>query len=77
MSFKPVSPRLTNHPLVEEVEDDRHNDNGYWCYLMPGWINYMHEVHHVHEDTVAECLSILKCVEACSCDECGRLIARQ
>jgi hypothetical protein len=59
------------HAIIEDVSDERDNEDGYWVYLKSGWINKLHEVHMVHEDTLAECADQLKnFVETCSCDDC-------
>lgn len=64
--------------LVEEVIDERNDDNGYWVYLMPGYINTSTEVHMVHEDTVTEVLYQLRyCVKRCECDECKGIIEKR
>lgn len=56
---------------IHSISDERCNGDGYWVYLMPGWINTMHGVHHIHEDTPQDCVSQLKdCVEPCDCEDC-------
>lgn len=70
-----MSKTLKRHRLVEAVEDDRRNDNGWWCYLKPGWINTLTDTHCVHEDTVRECLDQLaNHCEPCKCGDCEALI---
>lgn len=69
-----MSKALKKHKLVEEVEDDRANDNGWWAYLKPGWRS-LEQTHQVHEDTVRECLEQLRYCEPCDCDECKQLQA--
>jgi hypothetical protein len=71
-----MSKNLRAHRLVEQVEDDRHNDNGYWCYLKPGFVCELTDTHCVHEDTVSECLRVLRdMVVPCDCPECKELCA--
>ena len=61
-------------PLVEEISDERSMGDGYWIYLVPGYINTMTEVHMVHEDTVKECLIHLRnYIKPCNCEECKKL----
>lgn len=56
---------------IDEILDERGDDNGYWIYFKPGWINEMTETHCIHEDTVRECLRQLRnYVKPCTCREC-------
>ena len=63
--------KLAADPRVDEIWDE--GDNGYWVYLVPGWINPLHETHSIHEDTQAECLEVFKSIERCTCDGCRAL----
>lgn len=59
------------HAVIDDVSDERDNGDGYWVYLKSGWINTMHEVHMVHEDTLGECAEQLRhSVAPCNCDDC-------
>lgn len=60
---------------IEATSDERATGDGIWLYLKPGWI--WGEVHFVHEDTVTACRQALRTVEACHCDECETLKARE
>lgn len=44
--------------LIESVSDERHgpNDDGYWVYLMPGWLS--NEVHCIHEENPTQCAKV-------------------
>jgi hypothetical protein len=58
---------------IDEVEDDRQQQNGWWVYLKHGWKSDSDPlgcVHQIHEDTVAECVACLKSVLPCECDDC-------
>jgi hypothetical protein len=65
----PASLKRFDH-LIDEVEDDRGDENGYWIYLKYGWINPLHEIHMVHEDTLKRCAEVLAEVVKCECAEC-------
>jgi len=43
--------------IIEEIEDDRDHDNGYWVYLTDGWFSPDMESRTIHEDTVKEVLA--------------------
>jgi hypothetical protein len=64
---------LRKRHLIETISNERDSGDGIWVYLKPGWI--ADEVHHVHEDTVRECLEALKEVRRCNCEECQSLLA--
>ena len=75
--------KVRNHPLVVDISDERkekrrfkgcgENADGIWVYLKEGYINWLHEVHCVHEDTWTECLAQLKNVRPCGPNcECKR-----
>ena len=50
--------------------DERGDDNGYWLYLVAGWINPNTCTHMVHENTQRECAEQLESIERCTCEEC-------
>jgi hypothetical protein len=59
--------------MIDEVEDDRGNQNGWWVHLKNGWINTFSETHMIHEDTLAECaVQLAQDVEPCVCRDCGQ-----
>lgn len=47
---------LREHPLVDEIVDERSEDNGYWVYLKPGWRSPSTDTGSIHEMTVKELL---------------------
>lgn len=53
--------------LIEDVEDDRGSQNGWWVYLKNGFINPPSETHQIHETTLAECARQLAEVAPCAC----------
>ena len=60
------------HAIIDEIVDERSDDNGYWIYLKSGYVNTMHDVHHIHENTLSECVEQLRdFVEPCKCSECN------
>jgi hypothetical protein len=56
--------------LIDDFEDDRGNQNGYWVYLKYGWRTIDDVVHQIHEMTLRECALQLQCVTECDCREC-------
>lgn len=62
--------KLAEDPRVDEILDERGDDNGYWVYLVPGWINWLDETHSIHEDTQAECLDKFNDIKRCDCEGC-------
>jgi hypothetical protein len=54
--------QIAKHPLVADVSDERGDryGNGIWVYLKDGFINGNTDTASIHEDTVAECLALLK-----------------
>ncbi len=57
--------------LIESVEDDRKNQNGWWVYLKNGYICTSSETHQIHEDTLSVCASILTSeIAPCQCSDC-------
>jgi len=54
--------QIARHPLVSDVSDERGygEGEGIWVYLKDGFINGNTDTSSIHEDTVAECLSLLK-----------------
>jgi len=57
--------------VIDEISDERSLDQGYWIYLKPGWINTLHDLHQIHEDTLKECVAVLKnFVTECNCNDC-------
>jgi hypothetical protein len=64
--------KLAQDPRVDEILDERGDDNGYWVYLKPGWINTWHETHSIHEMTQAECIKVFNdAVKPCTCEGCS------
>ncbi len=56
---------------IDEVEDDRANQNGWWVYLKLGWQDrYNPTCHQIHEDTLKECASIVRDAIPCNCADC-------
>jgi hypothetical protein len=65
----------TLNPVADRVQgtvDERGVNNGWWVYLMPGWIH--DGTHQIHEDTLAGCLRCFDMVQPCDCDECKQLL---
>lgn len=60
---------IRNHPLVDEVSDERSTGDGIWVYLVNGYC--WGEVHSLHEDTVKGLLAawddITRCICGCCC----------
>ncbi len=55
---------------IDEVLDERDQDNGWWVYLKTGWWSPNTETHCIHEDTLKECAALLRddverCEKAC------------
>ena len=60
---------------VDEIIDERSDDNGYWVYLNYGYKCSMGASPHIiHEDTVKMCIDYLRYVEPCECKECVRYL---
>lgn len=58
--------------LIVDFSDERQVQNGYWVYLVYGYINERSETHQIHEDTLAECANQLRhWVKPCACAECA------
>ena len=53
---------------VCEIVDERRDDNGYWVYFNPGWINPETETHSIHETTIAEIKRQLRGMVPCECE---------
>ncbi len=72
MKSLPVTLRriLDSDPRVDEIWDERCDNNGYWIYFKPGWINPMTETHCIHELTVKECVQQLRDIQPCDCKGC-------
>lgn len=45
---------------VESVSDERSNGDGWWIYLKAPWFNSEMECRIIHEQTLKDCISILK-----------------
>ncbi len=61
---------------IEEVEDDRGNQNGWWVYLKRGWkVRGLDILHSIHEDSLRDCLLETRMAERCECSDC-RQVAR-
>ncbi len=45
---------------IEEISNETANGDGWWIYLKPPYINTELECRIIHEQTLAECISILK-----------------
>jgi len=68
--------KLASDPRVDEILDERDDDNGYWVYLKPGFINTYSETHCIHEWTAADVLSQARTsIEPCDCESCCEAIA--
>lgn len=52
--------QIEKHPLVSSISDERGYGDGIWVYLKDGFINANTDTASIHEDTVAECLALLK-----------------
>ena len=52
--------QIEKHPLVSSISDERCYGDGIWVYLKDGFINANTDTASIHEDTVAECLALLK-----------------
>lgn len=52
--------QISRHPLVQDISDEREYGDGIWVYLKDGFINGNTDTASIHEDTVAECLALLK-----------------
>jgi hypothetical protein len=63
---------------IDEVEDDRGNQNGWWVYLVPGLCRLgSPQEHIVHEDTLAICAQEVRDAEPCDCDDCRQCLAER
>ncbi len=60
---------------IDEVLDERDQDNGWWIYLKTGWRCTHMETHCIHEDTLKQCADLLEDIEPCS-GPCCRPINR-
>jgi len=49
-----------NHPLVRDISDERGMGDGVWIYLHDGWNDPSTDANAIHEDSVSECLALLK-----------------
>lgn len=61
--------------LIEDVDDERKIQNGYWVYLVYGWKSGSDPLgveHQIHENTIGECARALKDVMRCDCEDCKR-----
>ena len=52
--------QIARHPLVQDISDERGYGDGFWIYLKDGFINEATDTSGIHEETVAECLALLK-----------------
>jgi hypothetical protein len=62
---------------IEDFENQRAIQNGYWVHLRTGFINPTSETHIIHETTLAECIVQLREVEPCSCADCQQELSRE
>lgn len=47
--------------IIEDFEDDRGNENGYWVHLRDGWVcDESAAPHTIHEDTIRLCVRCLR-----------------
>lgn len=59
--------------IVEKWTDE----DGAWIALKSGWQDvYNPTCHTIHEDTMAECMSIAKDAVPCRCKDCVEDLAR-
>lgn len=69
------------HPdKIDEIEDDRGNDNGYWIHLKDHCADHIgmgHKAdgcrHSIHKFTAAECASAFRDIKKCYCENCKPL----
>lgn len=54
---------------IEDVSDERAGGDGYWVYLVPGWV-CDDGTHCVHEDNITQCAAALRCIERCTAPNC-------
>jgi hypothetical protein len=45
---------------IEDISDERDLGDGFWIYLKPPFFNPQKECRIIHEETISECLAILK-----------------
>jgi hypothetical protein len=75
--------RIKSHKMVDSISDEREwdripngwrgeNGDGFWIYLVPGFIDPMTEVHCIHENSPSAGYALLSRVRPCEpgC-ECG------
>lgn len=58
---------------INDISDERNDDDGYWVYLKNGWFNEFSETHMIHEDTPSECAKQFSFVEACNRECCNHV----
>jgi hypothetical protein len=51
--------------LIEDFDDERDEDNGYWLYLVNGYLS-AYETSAIHERTIADCKREFKCAKQVS-----------
>jgi hypothetical protein len=56
--------------IIVDYEDRRESDDGVWVHLASGWRCSITESHSVAEDTLAEAIKSMRCVERCTCSWC-------
>ena len=62
--------------MIDDFEDQRGLQNGYWVHLKAGFFNAPSETHIIHKDTIKDCVSLLREVEVCSCPDCREELSR-
>jgi len=57
--------------IIDDVSDERLNDDGWWIYLKNGYRHSWMETHVVHEDTLKECaIQLKRDIIPCDCVFC-------
>lgn len=65
---------------IDDFEDQTHEYNGYWVYLVAGWKNSndpMGTCHAIHEDTVSACATLVRMAIPCDCSDCIDSLRKQ
>lgn len=45
---------------INDISDERNNDDGFWIYLKEPYFNRESEGRIIHEETIKDCIRILK-----------------
>lgn len=57
-------------PFAQFIEEVSNEDNGYWVYLVRGWLDPDGETHCIHEDTPEECAELMQDIVKCEIQGC-------